>query len=436
MKKIWLKMVGDKEQFNKLTNEEIEGLSEAEYSEYMKARFKDLEDQIVKLVEEKGADGAAEILKLRTEMTDTNLKMTNALKEQGTALAKLTLGHGPDSASMEKQVLDFVTKNQKDLEKIYRSGNGVLEFEVKVVGDITVGSGTIPVAAPDVTGVQQAPISNINLRGTFVNQLTTNITTSLAAFSYSDAIPKEGAVAYIAEGGTKPQIDFRWETRFASPVKAAAWIRLTEESVQDVAGLQSIATDFLRKKHDLKKQEGILFGDGISPNPLGATVIGRTFVAGAMATKVATPTIMDVINACITDIFTTHNYVDEEAYFANLVILNPVDFYLEFVAPKTLDGLPLFPTASLFNSVNIGGVTVIPARDIPAGQIFVSDMSKYNTTNYKPYVVKMGWINDDFIKNQFVMLGESRFHAFVKELDKQAFIFDTIATVKAAILKP
>ena len=60
-------------------------------------------------------------------------------------------------------------------------------------------------------------------------------------------------------------------------------------------------------------------------------------------------------------------------------------------------------------------------------------MSKYNTTNYVPYNVQIGWVNDDFIKNQFVILAESRFHAFVKVLDEQAFIYDDIATIKDAI---
>ena len=41
----------------------------------------------------------------------------------------------------------------------------------------------------------------------------------------------------------------------------------------------------------------------------------------------------------------------------------------------------------------------------------------------------------DFIKNQFVILAESRFHAFVKKLDEQAFIYDDIATIKTAITK-
>ena len=240
----------------------------------------------------------------------------------------------------------------------------------------------------------------------------------------------------MAEEEIKPEIDFEWETRYAEPVKIAAWIKLSTEVTQDVTSIQSIAQDLLRKKHDLKRQDGILFGTGINNQPTGATVYGRTFVAGAMALGVTNPNIMDVVNACITDIYTTHNYEDEMSYMPSLVVMNPTDFYLQFSSVKNADGNPLYPTASLFKQVNIGGITIRPERDIPVGKIFVADMSKYNTTNYIGYSVKIGYVNDDFIKNRFVILGESRFHAFVKELDKQAFIYDDIATIKTAITAP
>ena len=120
---------------------------------------------------------------------------------------------------------------------------------------------------------------------------------------------------------------------------------------------------------------------------------------------------------------------------ANLVLVNPVDFYLELVAAKDNEGRPLYPTASLFNTVVIGGMVIKSDESIPQGKIFVGDLSKYNITDYLSYTVRIGWINDDFIKNQFVILGESRFHAFVKKLDEKAFIYDDIATIKTAITK-
>ena len=145
---------------------------------------------------------------------------------------------------------------------------------------------------------------------------------------------------------------------------------------------------------------------------------------------------MDIINAGIIKIATTHNYVDEEPYLANLVLLNPIDFFINYTSAKDGEGRPLYPMASVMNQVVIGGVTIKPEESIPAGKIFIGDMSKYNITDYLGYTVKIGWVNDDFIRNQFVILGESRFHAFVKHLDEKAFIYDNIATIKTAITKP
>ena len=361
----------------------------------------------------------------------------NELKETVNQIKENTSKDGFAGNTLIGQVQKFIQENHAKIKSIAKAGSGLVEFAIgadKAVADITTASG-VNTNPPNITGTQQAPLDNVNLREIPVLGLTSNINTSLAAYPYTEAKPKDGDYAFVAEGAAKPQIDFTWETNYAKPVKAAAWIRLTEEAVQDVAGLQSVATDYLLKKHNLKKARGILFGDGNAPNPKGATEYGRVFSAGDLALAVESPNFMDVINAAITDIATTHNYEDEMPYMANLVLINPVDFYIQLVSAKDTQGHPLYPQASLFNRVTIGGVTIQPEESIPAGKIFVADMSKYNTTNYVPYSVKIGWINDDFIKNQFVILGESRFHAFVKKLDEQAFIYDDIETIKAAITK-
>lgn len=349
--------------------------------------------------------------------------------------AKVQAGQGITIESAEKQLNKFLNDNFDKIKTLKSSGSGNIEFEMKAVGPMTTGSATNPVAPPNLVGVQMAPPTRVNLRSTIVNSLVTNFSTSLAAYPYTESVPKDGNYAFVAEGTAKPEIDFKIETRYATPVKAAAWMHLTEESVQDIPGLQSIATGFLRDKHDIHKQRGLLFGDGTAPNPKGATLYGRAFVAGSMALSVRFTNIMDVVNAAITDIYTTHNYQDEMPYMASLVLINPVDFFLQFVSAKDERGLPLYPTASLFNRVDIGGVTIMPEEMIPAGKIFVADISKMNVSDYLGYTIKIGWINDDLIKNQFVILGESRFHAFVRKLDQQAFIYDNIATIKTAITK-
>ena len=351
-------------------------------------------------------------------------EIANQLKEKGTAEVK----------TFKSVVENFISENAEQIKSIRKAGSGTIELQVdKAV--IEVANATLPVAAPALQGVQVAPPSRANFRTAVINSMVTTIPTTQASYAYTETLPLSGDFGFVAEKGTKPNIDMKFETRYAAPLKVAAHMVVTEEAIQDIPNLQAIAYDFLRQKHDLKREKGLLLGDGIAPNPKGATVFGRAFSAGPLALSVTAPNFMDVVNACITDIYTTHNFTDEMPYMANLVLVNPNDFFIQLVSAKDLNGLPLYPSASLFNQVNIGGVTIMPHEDIVAGKIFVADLSKYNTTDYMGYTVKIGWINDDFIKNQFCIVGESRFHAFVKKLDEQAFIYDTIQTIKQAITK-
>jgi len=381
-----------------------------------------------------------EIEAMKSEMNEVNARENKAFKEilskQGVAITKMleNMKGGGVSHTAKSQIDKFISDNAEEIVKMKNQGHGMIEL--KVAGPITTASATNPNGIPELVGVQVAPPTNVNLRMSIVDSLVSMFDTNQAAYPYTDTIPKDGDFEWVGESGIKPEMDFTIETRYAEPKKIAAHMVLTSESIQDIPGLQSIANNYLRAKHDLKRQNGILFGTGVGDEPEGATVYGRLFVAGAMANLVADPNFMDVVNAACTDIYTTHNYVDEMNYMANIVMVNPIDFYINLVAAKDLNGLPLYPMASLFNRVMIGGATIVPEETIPAGKILVADMSKYNVTNYVGYTVRVGWINDQFITNQFCIVGESRLHAFVKFLDEQAFIYDDIATIKAAILLP
>ncbi len=421
--------------FTAKTEEEVKALSDDDYVSYKKLE-KEFEvatmkkyfmDELNKKISEGNSADKEAMTKLQATLeTISKEHITwgeelNALKEQNDSFIK----------THEGQIHKWIEENADEIVKLKAAGSGLITF--KAVGAIATTSATNPDGIPAIVGVQQAAPTNVLLRGTIVEPLITIFPTNQAAFAYTESVPKDGDYSFVAEKGSKPQIDFKIETQYAQPVKAAAHEILTDEALKDIPNLQSIATDFLRKKHDLKKENGILFGDGISPNPKGATVYGRSFVPGDLADTVPSPNIMDVINACITDIFVTHNFTDEMPYMANMAMINPIDFFVQFVAAKDNDGLPLFPTASLFNRVTLGGVTIIPFENIPSGRLFVADMKKYNTTRYVEYRVKIGWINNQLITNQFTMVGESRFHAFVKNLDEQAFIYDFISIVKNSL---
>jgi len=360
------------------------------------------------------------------------LKLTAQIEKSGNALEEFISGQEKaELKSYKQQLKEFFVEKSSEIKSMFDSGSGSIEFTPKAVADITTGNGTDPVAFP---ATAHNDLGNFNLRNDDLLVSMASVSSSSSpVYSYSELAPKDGDYTFVAEGAAKPQIDFNWVNRFAQPFKIAAHEILTEEAVTDVARLESVATEYLNKKHGLFKANKLYFGTGAAGEPEGSTVVGRAFVAGSMALAVTNPNFMDVVNACITDIYTTHNYTDESAYEANVVLINPVDFYLQLVSAKGTDGYPLYPQAGLFNQVSIGGVTIKPWEKIPAGKIFVADMKMMNVINYVPYSIRMGWINDQFITNMFTMVGESRYYQFVKQLDRQAFIYDDIATVKTAI---
>jgi HK97 family phage major capsid protein len=359
-------------------------------------------------------------------------KIIKSMKKQGKAMQRLEASMKEDFVeSVASQYEDHLIENADKLAQIMKAKTGVMEFIPKVVGDMSNASGSDAAAFPVNSHTN---LGHFNFRNDSPLLALCSVTsTSTATHPYTELTPKDGDYAFVAEAVTKPQVDFLWINRFAEPKKIAAYEVLSEEVSQDIKRMVSVAKEYLRKKHDLFKVNGIYFGPGTAGTIEGATVLARTFVAGDMALAVVKPNFMDTLNAIITDIYVTQNYVDESPYEANVSLVNPVDFYIELVSAKDDNGLPLYPQASLFNQVTIGGVMIKPWIKVPAGKIFVADMKRFNVSNYIPFSIRTGWINEQLIDNQFTLVGESRFFGYVKELDKQAFVYDDIATVKAAI---
>jgi HK97 family phage major capsid protein len=395
-------------------------MTEAEQMAALDLKFKNVQDQLQVAQDENVVD-KAEIARLHVEIEKSGQAVEDFIESQ----------KGKQIDSIKAQLDTFLKENKQTLKDIHKSGNGSIEFIPKAVEDVTTGSGT---NATTPSALWHNDLGGFNLRDdSGLISLATVSSTGTPTYSYTEMLPKEGGYAFVAEGAAKPKTDFSWINRFASPKKSAAHEVLTEESVTDIVRLNAVAKDYLVKQHGLHKANAIYFADGTGENPTGATVYGRTFVAGDMALKVVEPNFMDAINAAITDIYTTQAFTDQASYMANTVFVSPTDFFLEFQSAKDADGKPLYPQATLFNTVSVGGVTIIPWIKIPAGKVFVADMKVYNVINYIPFSIRIGWINNQFVENKFTMVGESRYFAFVKNLDQAALIYDDIDVIKAAI---
>ena len=300
-----------------------------------------MDEEMKKLLGDKWDEFSQSVTKVETDLTKEIEQLTQKLKDQGQELeeAILKVTSSSDEGDFDSEFLKFLTENTVTLQAVAKARHGEIEFNYdflankahdeaveKAVGDMSTSSGGDAAAAPvnHNTMLNRIQYRNDNpLIG-----LCTVIPTNSASLAYTETAPKEGGYSFVAEAAEKPQIDFQWTVRYAEPFKVAAYEVFSEEVVKDIPRIMATARGFLKDRHDLFKADAIYFSAGTPGLPTGATVAARAFVAGSMADALTDTNIMDVINAIITDIYITHNYADETPYRPNLVLMNPVDFFV------------------------------------------------------------------------------------------------------------
>lgn len=386
---------------------------------------------------EKGAISLTEIdAKLKSlGINSTTLKEINdAIQEHGLKFDRLASGADAKLGFKESIKKAFSAEGLAGkIADVFGKGSGMVDV-LKAVGTITTGHVTTDTGGNALLDMLNADeMMDIRLTTPFIEEFANTGKTSKPVYSYVDYIPGEGDVNFIAEGNEKPQLDLDITVKSETPVKAAGYEILTDESIQDIPRLESNAKNLLFKKYLLKRQNGILFGDGIGANPLGITAIASAFnPASWVGAKVKSPNLYDAIVAAANMIFTTVSYTDDVEYYPNVCFVNPGDFSA-WKLQKDLNNGYLFPSVTMFNNKELDGIKIVPKNKIPAGKILIGDFTKLNIIDYIAYSVRIGWINDQFIKNLFTMLGEGRFFVYVKNLDQRAFVYDDIDTIIAAI---
>lgn len=399
---------------------------------------KEIKDAIEKEYKEKGALSLTELdakLKDLGLETKTLKDINDVLEKHGIELAKIAGGKAANSGikGMLREAFSREGLVGEIASAYAKQGSGLVDV-TKDVGTISTGNVSTTSGGDALLEMLSADeIADIRLNSPFIEEFANVSSTSKPVYTYVDYIPGEGDVDFIAEGGVKPQLDLDIQVRSISPVKAAGYEILTEESMQDIPRLESNARNILLKKYLLKRQNGILFGDGIGANPLGVTNIAAAFnPASWTGPKVKNPNLHDAVIAAANQIYNTVSYTDDVEYYPNVAFVNPSTFAALRLA-KDANGQYIFPSFTLFNDKKIDGIRIVPKTKIPDGKILIGDFNKLNIVDYIMYSVRIGWINDQFIKNLFTMLGEGRFYVYVKQLDQRAFIYDDVENILAGI---
>lgn len=369
-----------------------------------------------------------ELGELRQAMETQGLEL-KALKEAQKAAL-------PDRKTIASQIRAAIEKDKDAFERFKRGesksfgtdakGNSGISLEgtraaiTMGVAASTNGSAFVPM--PEV----QPGLVDLHRNQPFLESYSNTSNTASPRIVWAEKHNPQGNAGWLAEGGLKPLVSFEIQTNESYAKKIADKIKVSTEMVDDIDFIaQEIETE-LRYQVDIAVDTALLSGNGDGSN--GATTLkGLTqYVGGYVLTSISTttPNDFDAIRSAIAQVITLN-------MVPNIVFVNTIDgANMDLV--KDTQGRPLAleyrtPDGKLYR------LTVVETNQMPIGSFLVGDMTKFKVRNYQPFSVSYGWVNDDFEKNFFTVLGERRLHAYVASNDTGGFVYDTFSNVKTAI---
>ena len=243
------------------------------------------------------------------------------------------------------------------------------------------------------------------------------------AFTYFKELLHTRGAATVAEGGTKPSSNVTFEEVTDTVKKIAVWMPVTDEALDDVPQLYSYIQELLRYDLKLAEEAQILKGDGLGNNLNGIMTQATTFDAALAA---AGDTAIDTVRRAI------YQVRKQSKRRADAVVMTELD-WMNIELEKDANNRYLFANLQGLVSPILWGRPVVASDSMDEGDgttvggeflvgAFAQGARLYDRMSF---AVKMGWINDDFIKNQRVLLVEERLGLAVRRAP--AFVKGTFA---------
>lgn len=434
-----------------MTEEQMKTMTETlgkQASELISKELKDVREKFEKANEEfqknKGIseDTFKEYQNAQDQVYNT---MKTIAEKQGIELAVLTekLSRTPMAT---KSITQVFQESQKQLEKVYRDGVGSVEFMVTAnsKGEFTMspfdrlkaagphatvdgvggGSNTASIST-DITdpaailrmGNPNSPIyaQYRNTPWIFdqVNVVRAGFDQRLA--TWYEEVPKQGAATVVAEGATKPLVQYEYVLKSASYKKVAQLLSFTDEFALDFPRLED---EIMNKgRIDLMNVVNtLILADLISVatpyNTASSFAIPPVDFANdfdaiaAMAAQVENATYGNMANAALMSTFKKYRMGVEKAETGEY--LNRPD---------------------VLNNINFVGN---PA--MAADQVIVGDLKRYNIILRGGMIVKVGYNGTDFAENKFSVVMEQFYYNYMSAIHAPAIVKGpTFAAVKTAI---
>lgn len=370
---------------------------------------------------------------LKKMVEEANKEISDTLTKQAVMIEQLQksgMPGGPSEAkSLREQIKEQLSKPEYVTSlkgfKDKQIGTQGFQFGVKAAGNMTSAGTTAQTTAATAIAFPTPEfipgLNNIARNQPFILQIMNVMPTSKENIVFSEKINVQGSANWVGENAAANQVSFDIQLTNSRAKMVTAYIKVSTQMLDDVDYIASEIEKELIYQIAISIDTFLLQGDGTGDNLKGIA----SFASGYTLTSLSTPepNNCDAILACATEIAS-------ENFRPDLAILNPIDYAQTKLIKSSTGEYVVNPN----NANDVwAGVRVVQSNQVPLGYTMVMDSSKTNVYRYQDFMLSYGWINDDFIKHMVTITAHQRMHNFVKSNDTNAFVYDSLADIKAAI---
>lgn len=375
---------------------------------------------------QKGLITAEQFEEIKKEVKDGNLTELNTRlsqleevnKTQGALISEMKENAAKGKT---KSLEEFFEEQMPKIKEMREKQIGFVDFtgtQLKAAGVTSISGSIQDMAAPPGSpylpglGSPELQLFDIVRNPNFIlNQVNVGRTNQFRLAWINETVYEGTVDTNIAEAGEKPLTQHKFQVEFSTAKKAAAYIELTEEFDTDVPGLATavrrmLATDVIRA-----------FDDAIQAQVIA---VARPYEITQLDDKIDDANLWSALRAMM-------GQIGYNNFQVNTIGINPLTG-VELDEQKATDGVYLIPPfLAKVQSM------LVEANKVAYGNAMVGDLKQYNVDIYKDFTLRVGWINDDFIKNKFAVLGELRYHSYISDTRKKAICYDNLHDVKETI---
>lgn len=224
-------------------------------------------------------------------------------------------------------------------------------------------------------------------------------TTTMAAMEYITETAYSDGTLMKAEGAEWGQSDFDLTAATATVRRITAYVIMSEEMLDDVAGMTSYILARLPSKINNYEDTQILAGPGTGVT-LSGLITNATAYTDALADSLVQR--IDVIVDAV-------RQVHDDEYFPTAIVLHPTDFYAIALTKTGTEGNYILPWILGVANPQLAGVPIVVSTAQTAGTFLVMVREAAQAFFRKELTIEFGNQNEDnFIKGMVTVRAQKR----------------------------